>query len=247
MGTPHRFKATRVTVGREPARHANHMTTAAVAAASKRAHPALRRAVRGAGWTLVAAGALVLYFLVYQLVGTNAITAQAQRHLVTQLRHAWHQPAAQTPARPVLGQPFAVIDIPKLQLEEVLIYGVRPQDLRKGPGHEPWTAMPGQAGTFGVSGHRTTFLAPFFYLNHLTAGNEVKIITSTHVYTYAVTTSRVVSPSDGAVMNAVRGPGGGLEHLIALTTCTPLYSAAQRLVVFGRLVAVGANNGAVAA
>jgi hypothetical protein len=48
---------------------------------------------------------------------------------------------------------------------------------------------------------------------------------------YAVTTSQSVSPNDVSVVDASRTPE------LTLTTCTPRYSASQRLVVHAALVA----------
>jgi sortase A len=65
------------------------------------------------------------------------------------------------------GRAFALIQIPAIDVERVVVEGVGRDDLRKGPGHVPSTMMPGQPGTFGVSGHRTTYGAPFYRLDEL--------------------------------------------------------------------------------
>ena len=215
----------------------------------------MRRFLRGAGWTLIGLGCFVLFFLLYQLVGTNATADNQQNSLRRELEQSWSAqagiPATRRPsgtgrAIPV-GRGIAVIQIPKIKVEKVVVQGVGRDDLKKGPGHVPSTAMPGQAGTFAVSGHRTTYGAPFFKLNELVKGDIITVISRTAIYTYSVTTTRIVRPTDTSVLDNVRGPGGKLRPTIVLTTCNPRFSARQRLIVFGDLVAQVPNNGTVAA
>jgi sortase A len=200
-------------------------------------------------------GAFVLYFLVYQLVGTNAVTNAGQSSLRSQLQREWSaQPAPKgdpkrvAPRKVARGKGLAVIDIPKIQLEnKVVVEGVGREELRKGPGHVPSTAPPGQPGTFGVSGHRTTYGAPFYRLDELEKGDTITVVTREAIYTYTVTRTAVVRPTDTQVLDNVRGPNAELKATITLTTCHPRYSARQRLVVFGDLSLTSANTGKVAA
>src|SRR5262249_2321784 len=118
------------------------------------------------------------------------------------------------------------------------IEGVSVADLRKGPGHYPGTAMPGEIGNFVVSGHRTTYLAPFNRLDELRDGDRILIDTRGRQYVYKVTGKRIVRPSDVSVTAPVPEPpkADPTQRLIPLTTCNPKYSAAQRLVVFGQML-----------
>src|SRR4029450_6199825 len=56
----------------------------------------VRRLLRGTGWTFIGMGSFVLYFLVYQLVGTNAVTSRGQTDLRNELQREW----ATAPAAP---------------------------------------------------------------------------------------------------------------------------------------------------
>ena len=200
-------------------------------------------------------GAFVLYFLVYQLVGTNAVTNAGQSTLRNQLQREWSaQPAPKgdpgwaAPRRVARGKGLAVLDIPKIQLvNKVIVEGVGRDELRKGPGHVPSTVPPGQPGTFGVSGHRTTYGAPFYRLNELEKGDTITVVTRDAIYTYTVTRTAIVRPTDTQVLDNVRGSNGKLKATITLTTCHPRYSARQRLVVFGDLSLTSVNTGKVAA
>jgi sortase A len=216
----------------------------------------VRRLLRGTGWTFIGMGSFVLYFLVYQLVGTNAVTSRGQNELRSQLEREWsttqtvagRDPKKVVPRRVAPGKALAVLDIPKIQLDnKVIVEGVSRDDLRKGPGHVPSTVLPGQDGTFGVSGHRTTYGAPFYRLNDLVKGDTITVITREAIYTYTVTRTAVVRPTDTQVLDNVEGPDGTPKATITLTTCHPRYSARQRLIVFGDLTFTSRNTGRVAA
>ncbi|HEV8653685.1 MAG TPA: class E sortase [Actinomycetes bacterium] len=215
----------------------------------------MRRFLRGTGWTFIGLGCFVLYFLVYQLVGTNATASKEQGSLRRELESTWTaqagvpagRPQATKPRSIPVGKGVALLQIPRIKVEQVVVQGVEKADLRKGPGHVPSTVMPGQAGTFAVSGHRTTYGAPFFRLNELAKGDVMTVVTKESVFTYQVTSKKLVLPDDVSVLDSVRGPGGKIEPTITLTTCHPRFSAKQRLIVFGVLVATVPNNGTVAA
>ncbi len=217
----------------------------------------MRRLLRGTGWTFIGMGSFVLYFLVYQLVGTNAVTSRGQTDLRNELQREWSAAAPApkasnakkaVPKRPAIGKALAVLDIPKIQLNnKVIVKGVGREELRKGPGHVPSTVLPGQAGTFGVSGHRTTYGAPFYRLNELTKGDTITVVTREAIYTYTVTRTAIVRPTDTQVLDNVIGPDNKPKATITLTTCHPRYSARQRLIVFGDLSDTSTNTGKVAA
>lgn len=202
----------------------------------------------GIGRVLVALGALILLFIVYLLWGTDISAASHQSALHSQFEHALAEgtkstttttvpssPSTTKPSglvqklaagdAPAEGSPVALLQIPKIGLDTVVVQGTATDDLHKGPGHYEGTPMPGQAGNVGIAGHRTTFGAPFYDLNELTAGDSIILTTLQGKFTYSVVGSRIVSPSDTSVLNA------STKSLLTLTTCNPRFSAAQRLVV----------------
>lgn len=127
------------------------------------------------------------------------------------------------------GEPIAKISIPRIDAHVVVIEGTGTNDLREGPGHWPETPVPGLGGNFVVSGHRTTYGAPFFSLDELQEGDVIRVALPYAAAEYTVTRSLIVDPDDVEVV-AQRG----IEE-ISLTTCHPIYSAAQRLVVQAEL------------
>jgi sortase A len=197
--------------------------------------------IRSVGELCITAGVILLLFVAYELWGTGAYTQAQQHKLGDELDRSWKAGAGKvTTERVRLGHGLALIRIPRLGkgFHYVIIEGVSVADLRKGPGHYPGTAMPGQIGNFVVSGHRTTYLAPFNKLGELRGGDKILIDTRAKQYVYKVTSTKVVQPSDVSVAAPVpeHPRANPTKRLITLTTCNPKYSAAQRLIIFGQLI-----------
>lgn len=207
----------------------------------------LRILIRSAGELCITGGLVLLLFVTYQLWGTGQYTRSEQERLSKELFSAWKAGGGGTPGgrgvtteRVKIGSGLAQIRIPRLgkSFRYVVIEGVDLSDLRKGPGHYPRTAMPGQLGNFVISGHRTTYSAPFNRLDRLRAGDDILVDTRTTQYVYRVTDQKIVSPKQVEVAAPVPFHPGRppRKRLITLTTCHPKYSAARRLIVFGELV-----------
>lgn len=211
-----------------------------------------RRVLRWIGWTLVAAGLLILLYLVYLLGFTNLRADAAQESLGRQWEREVGRldvtppPGEPEPARPAPQAPidtdgaYAALwferDGERIVHEEPLfvVQGVTLEDLRRGPGHYPESAAPGGTGNFAVAGHRTTYGAPFYHLDRLEAGDEVRVLDRDGGrFVYEVTQTRVVEPADVWVVGD--DPLGSEGAMLTLTTCSPRFSAAERLVVFARL------------
>ena len=82
----------------------------------------------------------------------------------------------------------------------------------------PGSALPGEPGNAVISGHRTTYGAPFAHLERLNPGDTITVESATGLHTYAVVETRVVDPSDVWVTGQWRGAW------LTLTTCNPRYS-----------------------
>ena len=113
-----------------------------------------------------------------------------------------------------------------------VVQGTDEASLEKGPGHYPATAFPGLGQTVAIAGHRTTYLAPFRHLDALKPGDRIVLEMPYAVFTYAVQYRRTVLPNALWVTRDV-----GYERLV-LSACNPLYSAAQRIIIFARLKSV---------
>jgi sortase A len=204
----------------------------------------IRTFLRGLGQTLITLGIVVLLFCVYELYFTNLYTDKQQSQLGDDLAHAWEQPTPKPKpgAKPVavaLGKGIAVIRIPRLgqDYHRVVVEGVGKEDLKKGPGHYPGTANPGAVGNTVISGHRTTYGAPFNRVDELRTGDAIVLETRDTWFTYRVTSETVVSPTAVEVTYPVPGQRSAVptKRLLTLTTCNPKYSARTRLIVHALL------------
>lgn len=201
------------------------------------------------GDLLITAGVVVGLFAIYELSYTGVYTGRQQAKLKHSLEQQWAQPtpsasprSGKTPvalAGPKLGSGVAILRIPRLGRDyaKVVVEGVAVADLRKGPGHYPGTAMPGQVGNFVVSGHRTTYSAPFGNLDRLRVGDPIVLETRVGWFVYRMTRREIVAPTAINVIAPVpEHPGLPPDSaMLTFTTCNPKYSARQRLVVFGLL------------
>ena len=200
------------------------------------------------GRIFVAAGLLLLFFTGYLLWGTGVYTKQQQEDAQKTLEanplvnqdnlSAGNIPPAR-PSQPAnLGDPLFSIKIPKIGLDTVVVEGVGREELKKGPGLFPDcdeglgsdcvsdAKYPGEDGNVAISGHRTTYGAPFFRLNELAPGDLVDFVSGRARYRYKVRESQIVDPVAG--FNVVEQHG---RNEVTLTTCHPRFSAAQRLVI----------------
>lgn len=128
------------------------------------------------------------------------------------------------------GDAIGRIRIPAIGASYVVVNGTDPEDLRKGPGLYPQTPYPGVPGTTAIAGHRTTYGAPFREIDKIGEGDEIVVEMPYGRFTYEFEKQEIVDPSEISVIRKV-----GHDRLV-LTACHPLYSAAQRIVVFARLV-----------
>jgi sortase A len=126
------------------------------------------------------------------------------------------------PRRVPPGRAFALIQSPTIDVERVVAEGVGRDELRKGPGHMPSTLLPGQPGTVAVSGHRTTYGAPFYRLDELRNGDQILLVTRGWTDVSTARCTQIVRPTDSWVLDDVPGPGGKPNSTITLTPAIPL-------------------------
>jgi sortase A len=140
---------------------------------------------------------------------------------------------APAPADPYANVPVTQIGtilIPKIGLAHPIFEGVWLTVVDHGPGHWPGSAQPGRIGNSVFAGHRVTHTHPFLDLDQLAPGDNVVFDMPYGVYTYAVTSITIVLPTDVAITDPTPTP------TITLFACNPKHSAAQRIVVKGKLI-----------
>lgn len=200
------------------------------------------------GKFLISVGVGILLFVAWTLWGTGVYTGNQQAALADEFGSAPRVEVAQTGGPPEgyaprPGDPVFRLRVPSIDLNQVVVEGVGTEELRRGPGHYPEcrrgfsgplcmefdSPWPGESGRVIVSGHRTTYGQPFWDLDKLKRGDEVVTVTKWGRFTYEVTRKQVVLPTDATIVR----PNDVAE--LVLTTCTPRFSAAQRLIVYAEL------------
>jgi sortase A len=191
----------------------------------------VRAVLRFGSHVMMISGALLLadagLTLLWQEPVSAFFASREQRALERQLERP---PPRVIRRQPLRGDAIGKIELPSLDRSYFMVEGVDAANLRKGPGHYPDTPLPGERGTVAVAGHRTTYLAPFRTIDQLDRGDGVVASMPYGRFIYRVVRTRIVEPTALWVKRRVR-----YDRLI-LTACHPLYSAAQRIVVFARFV-----------
>ncbi|GAA2208504.1 class E sortase [Nonomuraea monospora] len=194
----------------------------------------MRATLRAVGELSITAGLILMLFCAYLLWGTGAYTQSQQSLLRSELAAEKPRPRQVLP-----GQALAMLRIPRLgrDYQYAVVEGVAADQLKKGPGHYPDSAMPGQVGNFVLSGHRTTYAAPFNEIDELERDDEIVVETPEARHTYRVTSQDIVKPDEIEVLAPVPGKPDirPIRAFITLSTCHPEYSAAERLIVYGVL------------
>ncbi|MGV9274763.1 class E sortase [Streptomyces griseosporeus] len=217
----------------------------------------MRRVIHTAGTVLIVVGLLLVAFAAFQNWQRDREYGRAQRALHADLSEpqAGHEapavtgrtpradPAPRKQSAPPEGAALAVLRIPRFGAgyQPVIVEGVSQSDLAKGPGHYPGTAMPGEVGNFAVAGHRTGWGQPFNRLDELVRGDRIVVEWRGRMFTYHVTGSRTVKPTDVEVIAPVPDKPGAKpdKARITLTTCTDRDPVSRdyvhRLIVWGEL------------
>lgn len=121
--------------------------------------------------------------------------------------------------------------IPKLALNEHIWQGSNKWLLNKGVWARPQTSTPPQGGNTVLTGHRFTYDGPatFYSLDKLAIGDKIVLYWQGKEYDYTVTGTKVVPPTAIEVEESTKEPR------LTVYTCTPLWSAKDRLVVVAKL------------
>ena len=146
-------------------------------------------------------------------------------------------PSSTAPARAVSNAADALtrLQIPKIDLDAVVVEGTRYRQLAVAPGHMTGTPAPGDSGNAVVTAHRDTF---FRHIYELQKGDTILVQRNGKTFTFEVTGKKIVEPEDVSVIAPSE------DARLTLITCYPTYyigPAPERLVVFSKLTNPEAN------
>jgi sortase A len=215
----------------------------------------MRRAARITGTLLIGAGVLTLAWAIvvwrWQDPFTALYTHWQQRTLAKQLdrevrtfrpaevhatlaaeRQSIARDAARFRSSARAGQAIGRIIIGRIGLNMVLVQGTDEASLKKGPGHDARTYMPGENRLVYIAGHRTTYLAPFSAINDIRRGDYIRLEMPYATFVYRTVTHRIVPADDLAVLRSPR------HEQLELQACHPRFFATHRYIVYARLASV---------
>jgi len=118
------------------------------------------------------------------------------------------------------------ISVPRLGVSAIVLEGVDKKSLRRGAGHIPATALPGEEeGNVGIAAHRDSF---FRGLKDIQEDDTIELTTLDGTFRYQVEWTKIVKPADVSVLEPTDEPA------LTLVTCYPFYfvgSAPERFIV----------------
>ena len=122
--------------------------------------------------------------------------------------------------------PLTKISIADIELETYAVQGWDEASLRRGPGHDPNSAMPG-TGNCVLAGHRNIYGSYFYNVDRILPGAPIVLQSREGKFTY--TTGRVFTTTD-TDYSILAQPAPGEPPILTLITCTMPHTS-NRIIV----------------
>jgi sortase A len=211
-----------VTAIRTPiAKSADALTPASDAEADAARRADGRQPGRPATYLAIGAIALVVLLGVFQYWVTSVEESRSQSELLRALKVDLASTAdGGVPAPAAVGHPIGLLEIPAIGLEKVAVEGSSALRVEQGPGHEPASARPGEAGDALFVGRRASYGAPFAHLGRLRDGDTISVTTARGRFTYRVdhsATRATARSGRGTVTLATGAPGFLSDRVVTVT------------------------------
>ena len=138
-------------------------------------------------------------------------------------------------ATPKSKQKWALtkMSVPDIDLETYAVQGWDESSLKRGPGHDPNSALPG-TGNCVLAGHRNIYGSYFYKVDELLPGAPIILQNSDGKFTY--TTGRVFTTTD-TDYSIMAQPAAGQKPILTLITCTMPHTS-NRIVVQAELSSI---------
>ena len=128
--------------------------------------------------------------------------------------------------KPAQKWPLTKLSIADIDLETYAVQGWDESALRRGPGHDPDSAMPGE-GNCVLAGHRNIYGSYFYKADQIMPGAPIVLQNRQGKFTY--TTGRVFTTTD-TDYSIMAQPAPGTPPILTLITCTMPHTS-NRIVV----------------
>lgn len=166
--------------------------------------------------------------------------AIAQKHQVktssTRSSHSAHNAKKKSPSivkTAARSWPLTRMTCAEIGLDAIVVSGQGEDDLRRGPGHDPQTAFPGEKGNCVIAAHRNVYGSYFMRVDELLPGSIITMQTPDASYRYSVIQTYTVADTDTHIRRPSTDPHS--PPLLTLFTCT-LPRTATRVVVTAQLL-----------
>lgn len=126
-----------------------------------------------------------------------------------------------------------VLVIPQIGVDSVIVEGMGPESLDQGLWRRPQSSTPDKGGNTVITGHRFMYSSgpkTFYNLDEIKPGDKFFMYWEGKEYDYEVMDVFTVEPNQTEIENDTQEP------VLTLYTCTPLWTATQRLVVRAKLI-----------
>lgn len=207
------------------------------------------------GIVLLVTGVGALGAATWEFYGTTVLAQRAAEREVEAIRQQWQaSPAEADPdageaplvAPPTPGEAAWLLRIPRLgdDYEKPIVAGIGSDDLKRGVGWYPESALPGEVGNLALAGHRISRGEPFRHILELDVGDQIVIETQGAIFTYEINSAPrevTVQDTDSWVLLPVPGQPDVPPHqaVITLTTGQDFIRSSDRSVGFGILINTG--------
>jgi sortase A len=195
---------------------------------------------RSVSYLLIAGAAVCLFLGGREFLGSRFGQMESAREFDSEYetRGPVTLPQARTPERPspLPGETIGKLLIPRLKAEIYVVEGEGEAELRKGPGHLPQSANPGEDGNCVIAGHRDTH---FRVLKDIRKGDDIAIETRDGLFLYRVKSTRIVAPTNLSPLKPTK------DGYLNLITCYPFYyvgNAPKRFIVEAKLAGTVART-----
>jgi sortase A len=137
---------------------------------------------------LIVIPVVVVLFAAFLFGASNLEEARSQHMLLNRFAAGLPTGTVDQLGAPIpLGSPVALIEIPTLNLRQVVVEGASPDDLKSGPGHLPVSSLPGEVGNVVILGRHAGFGGPFRGLGGMHVGDKIVVTTGQGAFAYDVT------------------------------------------------------------
>jgi len=185
---------------------------------------------------------LCLGFVLLLVIGSPFQASRDQQVLYSEFRKSLAEGTAPVgaltfDAQPLaIGAPVAVLGLPSLGKEFVVVYGTASPQTMSGPGLRRDTVFPGQAGVTIIQGRQSAFGGPFGSIGQLAAGTEITVTTGQGFAVFRVTDVRRAGDPQPAP------PAAGSARLTLISAEGTPYLAESTVRVDATLVSTSADG-----